>query len=72
LPSSRTDSLTALDAATGVVRWRFHAGGPLRRLMKEVRGVQVHDELVVTLTPDARAPVREAVLCGVEVLAEGW
>jgi outer membrane protein assembly factor BamB len=30
LPSSRDDSLTALDTRTGAVRWRFFAGGPIR------------------------------------------
>jgi outer membrane protein assembly factor BamB len=28
--SSRTDSVTALDTATGAQRWRFHADGPVR------------------------------------------
>jgi outer membrane protein assembly factor BamB len=28
--SSRTDSVTALDTATGAERWRFHADGPVR------------------------------------------
>jgi outer membrane protein assembly factor BamB len=28
--SSRTDSVTALDTATGTERWRFHADGPVR------------------------------------------
>src|SRR5690349_15156383 len=28
--SSRTDSLTALDADTGEEKWRFHADGPVR------------------------------------------
>ena len=30
VPSMVTDSLTALDAATGRLKWRFHAGGPVR------------------------------------------
>ncbi len=30
LASARTDSVTALDAATGAVRWRFTADGPVR------------------------------------------
>jgi outer membrane protein assembly factor BamB len=28
--SSRNDSVTALDAASGAEKWRFHAGGPVR------------------------------------------
>lgn len=30
VPSSRDDSLTALDTRSGAVRWRFFAGGPIR------------------------------------------
>src|SRR5262249_39023685 len=30
VPSSRTDTVTAYDAATGAERWRFHAEGPVR------------------------------------------
>jgi outer membrane protein assembly factor BamB len=46
------------------------AGGPNRRLVKEIKGVRVQKELTVTLTPAAAG--KEPVLCGVEVLAEGW
>src|SRR6185436_16733152 len=28
--SSRTDSVTAVDTATGETKWRFHAEGPVR------------------------------------------
>ena len=31
VPSMVTDSVTALDASTGSVRWRFFAGGPVLR-----------------------------------------
>jgi outer membrane protein assembly factor BamB len=48
------------------------AGGVGRTLVKEFRGVRVHGELTVTLTPSAAARVRETVLCGIEVVAEGW
>jgi outer membrane protein assembly factor BamB len=48
------------------------AGGPGRGLVKEFNHVLIDRELTVTLTPDETAPVPETVLCGVEVLAEGW
>jgi outer membrane protein assembly factor BamB len=48
------------------------AGGAQRALVKEFKGVRVGKDLTVTLTPAASAPVRQAVLCGVEVRAEGW
>jgi outer membrane protein assembly factor BamB len=44
------------------------AGGPLRGVVKEFRGVRVKKDLTVTLSPSAGVPV----LCGVEVTAEGW
>ncbi|MCC6420310.1 MAG: PQQ-binding-like beta-propeller repeat protein [Gemmataceae bacterium] len=47
------------------------AGGPNRSVVKEFRGVRVTDELTVTFRPSANAAVRSAVLCGVEVRAEG-
>jgi hypothetical protein len=48
------------------------AGGAQRALVKEFKGVRVGKDLTVTLTPAAGAPVKQAVLCGVEVRAEGW
>jgi len=30
VPSTTTDSVTAMDAATGTVRWKFYADGPVR------------------------------------------
>jgi hypothetical protein len=47
------------------------AGGRMRALVKEFRGVRASGELTLTLTPSASASIREPVLCGVEVLAEG-
>jgi outer membrane protein assembly factor BamB len=44
------------------------AGGPLRGVVKEFRGVRVKKDLTVTLSPSAGVPV----LGGVEVTAEGW
>src|SRR5262249_7869837 len=46
------------------------AGGPNRRLVKEIKGVRVKKDLTVTLTPASSG--KEPVLCGLEVLAEGW
>ena len=45
------------------------AGGPRRSVMKEFRGVQVQDDLTISLTPagGSQAP---PVLCGIELVAE--
>lgn len=48
------------------------AGGPNRMLVKEFHQVQVKSELTVQLTPAPEASVPTPVLCGVEVVAEGW
>jgi outer membrane protein assembly factor BamB len=48
------------------------AGGPARGLVKEVHDVPIAEELIISLHPDLSAPVAEAVLCGVELQAEGW
>ena len=48
------------------------AGGAERTLVKEFRGVRVAGDLTVTLKPSAGASIREPILCGVEVQAEGW
>ncbi len=48
------------------------AGGVRRALVKEFRGVRVGGELTLTLTPAASARVAAPILCGVEVVAEGW
>jgi hypothetical protein len=45
-------------------------GGPLRSLVKEVKGVVVEDMLTVRLTPSAVASNRPTILCGIEVIAE--
>jgi hypothetical protein len=44
------------------------AGGSKRPLVREFRGIIVKDELTITVTAKAGAPV----LCGVEIVAEGW
>jgi outer membrane protein assembly factor BamB len=48
------------------------AGGPGRGLVREFRAIPVDRDLTVKLTPAARAPVPQAVLCGIEAVAEGW
>jgi outer membrane protein assembly factor BamB len=48
------------------------AGGPARGLVKEFRDILAGTALTVTLTPDETAAAPESVLCGVEVVAEGW
>jgi len=59
---------TGRDAAAEVSTWRRRAGGSGRGVVREVRGVRVGRELTITLKPIAG----EAVLSGVEVVAEGW
>jgi outer membrane protein assembly factor BamB len=47
------------------------AGGRHRTLVKELRGVSVGDELVIDLIPTSTKH-RAAILCGLEIHAEGW
>jgi len=47
------------------------AGGRNRALVKELRGVSVGDELVIDLSPTS-SKLRAAILCGLEIQAEGW
>jgi outer membrane protein assembly factor BamB len=47
------------------------AGGPNRTLVKEFKGVQVGKDLTVTFTPCPFSPNRVAVICGIEIMAEG-
>lgn len=46
------------------------AGGRFRTLVKEFHGVEVRGDLLVRLTPIARAPIRTTVLCGLEIISE--
>lgn len=48
------------------------AGGRLRGLVKEFQGVQIEDELLVELAPHSNSKEQAAILCGVEIQAEGW
>ncbi|MBL8796452.1 MAG: PQQ-binding-like beta-propeller repeat protein [Planctomycetia bacterium] len=47
-------------------------GGARRAVVKEFRGVRVERELKVTFAPAASAPQSVPVLCGIEIVAEGW
>jgi outer membrane protein assembly factor BamB len=46
------------------------AGGPLRGLVREFKGIKVNKDLTITLTPDAQAKISDPILCGIEVVAE--
>lgn len=48
------------------------AGAANRGVVKEFKGVKVRKDLTVTLTASEVAPGSQPVLCGVEVVAEGW
>jgi hypothetical protein len=47
-------------------------GGPNRSLVKEVRGVQAAEALVIELTPVTGSKLRAAIVSGIEIQAEGW
>jgi len=47
------------------------AGGVNRPVVKEFKGINVKDDLKVTLTP-ATAGQASPLLCGIEIIAEGW
>jgi outer membrane protein assembly factor BamB len=47
------------------------AGGPMRTLMKEFANIRVKNELYIALTPTGEGKLGP-ILCGVEVVAEGW
>jgi hypothetical protein len=55
-----------------MVQFVREAGKPNRVLVKELRGIRAAGELTVTLTPSAGATIREPILCGIEIVAEGW
>jgi hypothetical protein len=46
-------------------------GDQHRALVKEFRGIQVEEKLLVEFAPLSKSK-HPAVLCGVEILAEGW
>ena len=47
------------------------AGGINRPVVKEFKGINVKDDLRITLTP-AAAGKATPLLCGIEIIAEGW
>ena len=47
------------------------AGGINRPLVKEFKGINVKDDLRVTLTPAKESQI-DPLLCGIEIIAEGW
>lgn len=48
------------------------AGRPNRTLVKEFKGVKVAKELTVTFTPSPGTEAKVPLICGLELLAEGW
>ncbi len=46
------------------------AGGSMRSVVKEFRGISARGHLIVRLTPSAGAAIREPILCGVELVAD--
>jgi hypothetical protein len=48
------------------------AGGRNRSLVKEIKGVEASDRLVIELAATDDAKVRETLLSGIELQAEGW
>lgn len=47
------------------------AGGVNRTVVKEFKGISVKDDLKITLRPAAESQA-EPLLCGIEIIAEGW
>jgi outer membrane protein assembly factor BamB len=47
------------------------ADGPNRSVVKEFKGIKVRDDLILTLTPMTTAQA-DPVICGIEIIAEGW
>ena len=46
------------------------AGGPMRTVVKEFKGIQAQGNIVVRLTPSANATIRAPILCGLELIIE--
>jgi len=47
------------------------AGGNNRLVVKDFKGINVKDDLRITLTPTAESQAA-TLLCGIEIIAEGW
>jgi len=48
------------------------AGGRNKIVMREFKGVKVKGDLMLTLTPGGSAAIKETILNGIEIVAEGW
>ena len=48
------------------------AGKANRAIVKEFNHISVKDNLIITLQPSAKCPLPETILCGIEILPEGW
>ena len=48
------------------------AGGPNRPVVKEFKGIPVKKDLTVDFTPSNNAKTSVPLICGIEVMAEGW
>lgn len=47
-------------------------GGPWRGLAKEFTGIMAGETMEIALTPSSTNMKRRPIICGIEVLAEGW
>jgi len=47
-----------------------HAGGPNRLVVREFKGIHIKDDLKINFAPVAAG--RQPLLCGIEIVAEGW
>jgi hypothetical protein len=57
---------------TRLVDAALEGHGPWRVVMKEFKGVRVSYDLTIDLEPLKSAKIKAPVLCGIEVIAEGW
>jgi len=48
------------------------AGAGNRAVVREFNGISVDRKLTITLTPTDSSPVKETILCGIEIVAENW
>jgi len=48
------------------------AGKANRAIVKEFNHITVKNNLIITLQPSAKCPFPETILCGIEILPEGW
>ena len=48
------------------------AGGPNRIVVREFKGINVKDILTIHLLPSFGSRIKQTILCGVEIIADGW